>query len=218
MSRLLQTLEPLRSKGYQFLDKIRVMFFGINNERLEFLIDSFQKLRPNQQKLVFAMGSFAIITAIVFAGFLYIRGVHRLKQDLYHNIAAQRKLSDLSSQYQASDSQFQNLVLEVQKKTESVSSFKSIFETISKDVDVNLASLNEKMVPLSDGDLLSEKMNEIQVDVAMDNTSLPKIFKYIIALERSGNHLSVTDLSIRARYETKLYFDTKVAVRGYLIK
>ena len=218
MSRLLQSIDPIRSRLYMIQDRLKALLFGVNNERLDFLIDSFQKLKPEHQKLVYMMGGVMVVTVIALAGILYINGVHQLKQNLYDSIATQRDLSELQSQFNAAEQQFTEVITDMQQKTRNISSFKNVFEDISRNVDINLASLGEKVIQLPEMNLLADHMNEIKVDVAMDNISLPKFFKFITQLEKRDNYLNVTHLTIRARYETKLYFDTKVSVRGYLSK
>ncbi|MCY4380521.1 MAG: hypothetical protein OXC40_02995 [Proteobacteria bacterium] len=218
MNSLSNTFDFLKSRIYQIGDKISVVVFGMNNERLDFLIDSFQKLRPREQKLMLAGGLFMILFFVVFASLLYIKGVNGLRQELYDSLQAHRKFNGLMTEYQVANSKFESVLRDVGKKSKNISGFKSYFEKISKEMDVSLASLGEKIVPLNDSDLFHTEINTVKVDVVMDNISLPKMIKYLSALEKGEQYLRVSHLSIRARYETKLYFDTKVSVRGYLTK
>lgn len=195
-----------------------MFLFGANNERLDFLIDSFQKLKPEQQKMVYVAGGLVAGLVVVAIGLLYVQGVHGLKQDLYDSIATGRQLSKLQQEFVAAEQRFVEVVDSVSQKTGSISSYKNIFEDISRNVDIKLASLDEKVMQPAEMNLLFERFNEIKVNVAMDNIALPKFFKFVTQLEKSDNYLNVTHLTIRARYETKLYFDTKMAVRGYLLK
>lgn len=218
MSRLFQSFESLRSHAYRVQDRLALLLFGANNERLDFLIDSFQKLKPEQQKLVYVAGGLVVGVVVVAIGLMYVQGVRGLKQDLYDSIATGRQLSQLHHEFMAADQRFGEVVDSVSQKTRNISSYKNIFEDISRNVDIKLVSLDEKVVQPPEMNLLFERFNEIKVNVAMDNIALPKFFKFITQLEKSDNYLNVTHLTIRARYETKLYFDTKMAVRGYLLK
>ena len=218
MSRLFQSFESLRSHAYRVQDRLTLFLFGANNERLDFLIDSFQKLKPEQQKMVYVAGGLVAGLVVVAIGLLYVQGVHGLKQDLYDSIATGRQLSKLQQEFVAAEQRFVEVVDSVSQKTGSISSYKNIFEDISRNVDIKLASLDEKVMQPAEMNLLFERFNEIKVNVAMDNIALPKFFKFVTQLEKSDNYLNVTHLTIRARYETKLYFDTKMAVRGYLLK
>lgn len=218
MIRISQTLEPIKSRLYMASDQFKAMVFGINNERLDFVIDSFHKLKPQHQKLVYLTSAFAAALIMILVVTLYVQGVHHLKQQLYDSISAGRELSQLQSKVGLSQQQFRSLINEVASKTQNISSFKNVFENISRDVDVNLVRLDEKVMENPQMELLANQMNEVKVDVDIDNVSLPKFFKFVTQLEKSNTYLSVTHLTIRARYETKLYFDTKVSVRGYLIK
>jgi len=49
----------------------------------------------------------------------------------------------------------------------------------------------------------------------MPNISIPRLLSFLVEVEKSNKYLRVQDLQIRARYGTKLYFDSQAKVRGY---
>jgi hypothetical protein len=207
--------DELKSWFMGEIDQFKVRLFGENNERLDFLIDSFSKLDQNQQKGVVA-GLFGAITLFVILAFgIYFSQVSSLKKNLSDSFEAVRQLESLSGEYTNEQRKFDKLLRRVKAKTGKLSSFKSHFESLSRRESVNIGSLNEKTVKIPDGNPLSSNMNEIVVDVKIDNISLPKILRYLAAIEKGGKYMKVSNLKIRSRYGTKLYFDTQIAVKGY---
>lgn len=210
--------DDLKTRLLSEIDQLKIRVLGPNNERLDFVIDSFSKLDQNQQKGVLA-GLFATIFFFVFIAFwIYFAQVSTLKNNLSESFEAIRQLESLSGQFTKEEKTFDKLLTRVRSKTGSIGSFKSHFETISRKESVNISSLNEKIVKIADENPLSTEMNQVKVDVDVDNISLPKIMKYIVAIEKSDKFLKVSDLKIRSRYGTKLYFDTQMSVKGYKVR
>lgn len=202
----------------RFSLKIQSVVFGNNNERLDFIIDSFHKLEPREQKIAIGSGFFVMILIVIMGFTLYFYQVESLKQELITSVQALEDLNTLSVLHKREEQRFQEITRGIASKTQSLKNVKTFFENISREVEVNIGTLDEKVVPLSQGDLFANDLEEIQVEVAINNISLPKILKYVTAIEKSDNALSVVNISIRSRYETKLYFDTKISVLGYRSK
>ena len=197
---------------------ILVKILGANNDRLDFLVDSFYQFSDNKQKITIGFGIFGFILFLILIFYLYFAGINSLQSQLYESISAHKELQHLAINYKKEKTRYQSLITNLDNKSNNLTSLKPYFEQVARNQELNLGSLNEKVFPIQDNYLLSEKLDEIRIDVAINNISLPKLLKYITTLERSRNHLSVTHLSIKSRYETKLYFDTKISVRGYRVK
>lgn len=210
--------DPLKSFWDRCTDRLKSTLLGAHHERLDFLIDSFHKLGPTEQKVVLSGGIFTVflVVTLIVAG--YFSQVGALKYELETSISSLRQIRTLSSQLQSETQRFNGVVRDIQDKTGELTNFKSFFEKVSRDEEINIGTLTEKVVPLPESNLLSEHLQEVQADITLDNISLPKLLKYMTALEKSGKHLQVSHLSIRSRYETKLYFDSKISVRGYQTK
>ena len=208
-------LEELKAWARGEVEQFKVRVFGENNERLDFVIDSFAKLDQKQQKSAVA-GLFGVITLfVVMAFYIYFSQVSSLKANLSESFDALRQLETLSTEFTKEQKKYDKLLRRVKAKTGGLSSFKSHFESLSRKESVNLASLNEKSVKIPDANPLSRSMNEINVDIKLDNASLPRILRYLASIEKSGKFMKVANLKIRSRYGTKLYFDSQIAVKGY---
>lgn len=206
--------DKIRGRTQGTINVIRRRLFGANNEKLDFLMDSFYKLNPNQQTGVLA-GIVAIIAVFVLGAFLlYFSQVNRLKDDLSNSFAALHELQALKAAYEIENKNFEKLVDVIQRKTKQTS-LKPFFEKIGNDLGVTIEGLNDQKAPLPGDSPLADKMQEVRVDMRLPNISIPRLLSFIVEIEKSNKYLRVQDLQIRGRYGTKLYFDAQVKVRGY---
>lgn len=206
--------DKIRGRMQGTINIIRRRLFGANNEKLDFLMDSFYKLNPNQQTGVLA-GIVAIIAVFVLGAFLlYFSQVNRLKDDLSNSFAALHELQALKAAYDIENKNFEKLVDVIQRKTKQTS-LKPFFEKIGNDLGVTIEGLNDQKAPLPGDSPLADKMQEVRVDMRLPNISIPRLLSFIVEIEKSNKYLRVQDLQIRGRYGTKLYFDAQVKVRGY---
>jgi len=196
------------------LNVIRRRLFGANNEKLDFFMDSFYKLSPNQRTGVLA-GIVGIIALFVFGAVgLYFSQVNRLKNDLAASFDALHELHTMKGQYEQENKNYEKLVDTIEKKTRSMS-IKPFFEKIANDLGVTLEGLNDSKAPLPSDNALSEKIGEVKVEMHMPNISIPRLMSFLVEVEKSNKYLKVQDLQIRGRYGTKLFFDAQAKVRGY---
>lgn len=210
------TLVGDRFKG-QFsssLNVVRRRLLGANNEKLDFFMDSFYKLSPNQRSGVLA-GFVGIIGLFVLGAVgLYFSQVNRLKTDLNDSFAALHELQSMKSSYEQENKNFEKLVDTIDKRTRSVS-IKPFFEKIANDMGVTIEGLSDQKAPLAAENPLSEKVQEVRVEMRLPNISIPRLMTFLVEIEKSNKYLRVQDLQIRGRYGTKLFFDAQVKVRGY---
>ena len=141
------------------LNVVRRRLFGANNEKLDFFMDSFYKLSPNQRTGVLA-GIVGVIALFVFGAIgLYFAQVNQLKNDLSGSFAGLHELQSLKSSYEQETKNFDKLVETVDKKTRQMS-LKPFFEKIANDLGVTIEGLNDQKAPLPADNPLQDKMQE----------------------------------------------------------
>ena len=188
--------------------------FGVNNEKLDFLMDRFYKLSSNQRTAALA-GSIGVVFLLVVMVFgLYFSLVSHLKNDLSSSFAALHELQSKKAMYEQENRNFEKLVDMVERKTKQVS-LKPFFEKIANEQGVIIEGLSDSKSPLPADNPLAERFQEVRVEMRMPNISIPRLLSFLVEVEKSNKYLRVQDLQIRARYGTKLYFDSQAKVRGY---
>ncbi len=196
------------------LNNLRKRLFGANNEKIDFFMDSFYKLSPNHQTGVVA-GIISVIALFVLLAFiLYFVQVANLKDELSSSFKALHDLQTLKSAYDVETSNFEKLADSIERKTKQMS-LKPFFEKIANEQGVQLEGLSDQKAPLPADNPLSEKLQEVKVEMRLPNMSIPRILGFLVEVEKSNKYLRVQDLQIRGRYGTKLYFDGQVKVKGY---
>ena len=196
------------------LKLVQRRLFGANNEKLDFLMDSFYKLSPNQRTAALG-GSIGIVFLLVVMVFgLYFSMVSHLKNELSSSFAALHELQAKKAMYEQENRNFEKLVDMVERKTKQVS-LKPFFEKIANDQGVTIEGLSDNKSPLPADNPLAERFQEVRVEMRMPNISIPRLLSFLVEVEKSNKYLRVQDLQIRGRYGTKLYFDSQAKVRGY---
>ena len=217
MNELRQLIEQLRERLNQLMEQMRIRAFGANNERLDFLMDSFYKLEPKERVGVLAGVAGGIGFVIIVAFVIYFSQVSRLKAELNDTFVALHELQELKADYSIEDARFQRVIEQVQRKTGDLQ-VKPFFEKIARDALVQIEGLNVQKNPLDADNPLGLKMQEVKVkDLRINNTSIPKVLNFLIEIEKANNYIRVQDVEIRGRFGTRLYFDTKLTARGYMV-
>jgi hypothetical protein len=214
MSALGNAIDQVKGQLNSLVVSIKRQVFGANNERLDFFMDSFYKLSPQQRMGVLA-GVGGVVGLFVFlALMLYFAQVAKLRDDLNEGFAAMHEIKRLRLAYEVENKNYEKLVETVQRKSKQVS-LKPFFEKIANDLGVTIEGINDQKVPLAADNPLNEKLQEVRVEMRLPNISIPKLLNFIVEIEKSGKYLKIQDLQIRARYGTKLFFDGQIKVRGY---
>ena len=208
--------EKLRQGTSKYTSFIRLRVLGANNEHLDFVLDSFYKLAPNQRTVVLGAGVFLILAFVLAAFGLYFSRVSALEAELNTSFAALHDLKARKAEDRLEDKRFSSLVSAVRKKTKSLK-FKPFFEKLARDMKVEVRSLNEQTADLPSDNPLSEHMKEVQIDMKIPKVSIPRLLKFLIAIERADRYLRVQDLKITGLYGNKLYFESSILVRGYSV-
>lgn len=197
--------------GFVFL---RRRIFGANNEKLDFVMDSFYKLSSPQRAAVLTGAVGAIGLFVLSAVLLYFSQVSRLKSDLSNSFASLHDLHALKAAYDSENKNFEKLVDTIDKRTKQLS-LKPLFEKIANDLGVTLEGINDQRAPLPAENALSDRVQEVRVDMRLPNISVPRLLNFLVEIEKTNKYLRVQELIVRGRYGTKLFFDGTVKVRGY---
>jgi hypothetical protein len=194
---------------------VRSRLFGANNERLDFLMDSFYKLSAPQQSAVFA-GLVGIVTLFVLSALvLYFSQVAGLNRELSMSLAARHELEALRGDFARENQRFEKLTEQLKNRTRDLR-MKPFFEKIGNDQGVQIEGLTEQRVPLPDDNALARaEFQAVKVDLRVNNISIPKMLNFMMEIEKANNFIRIRDLQIRGRFGTRLYFDGTITARGY---
>ena len=196
------------------IDKLKRRILGANNERIDFLMDSFYKLSPQQQTgVIIGMGA-SLGVLIVFVFGVYFIRVSALESDLERGFIAIQELRVQASRYKAEKARFDSLLSKVGSKTNNLRP-KPFFQKKATSVGISLESLKSENGEIDKDSPLSEHFNEIRVDFRMPKVSIPRMLKFLVEIERSDKTLTIRDLKVRARYGDKLYFDAEAKAVGF---
>ena len=206
-------MAQVRGQWDQIQKQVQARLFGTNNERLDLVMDTFNRLNQQQRTMALSGIGGGIFLLIAMAVGLYLSGVHSLQQDLEESFSSLQEFDTKKKDFQQEDAKYSQLI-EMMGKQNTVAK-KPLLEKVSKDVGVDLEGLSESKVALPADNPLAKKVQEAKLDMRLSNISIPKLLNFLVEVEKSSNLLRVRDLTVRGRYGTRLYFDSQVVVRGY---
>jgi hypothetical protein len=213
-------LEDIRDKIGNFwaaqIDTLKKKIFGVNNERLDFFMDSFSKLASKEKALV-AGGAIALVVGILAAMLIvYFVQVGALQKELSDRFSALHKLQSLRAEEALESKRFDLIVESIKRKTSGLH-MKPFFEKISKDTQVMMSNLKEETLDLEAKNPLAKSAKLSRVTMKFPKISIPKVLQFLIEVEKADKYLRVGDLKITGMYGNKLYFDVTVSFLGYSI-
>ncbi len=217
MSSINEAAEKLGERIQDLVERGRKRIFGANNEHLDFIMDSFYKLPPSQRNAVLAGIIGGIILFVAAAVGLYFSRVNSLKSELNETFSAIHELQGLKSDLGAIDAKFENVVSTVDRRTAELK-IKPFFEKLAKQEQVVIEGLVEQKSQIPADNPLSNRLEEVLVEMRLPKISIPKLLNFLIEVEKADKFLRLQDLKIQGRYGTKLYFDGTVKIRGYTVK
>lgn len=217
MRAVMSAVDQLRGQIQSIANILRARLLGANNERLDFLMDSFYKLSPPQRSAAMA-GIIAVIGVFVFMTVvLYFSQVSRLLGDLNEGFTALHEMKSLKAEYMTEQQRYEKLVDQITRKTQDLRP-KPFFERIANEQGVQIeGGLTETKVPLAADNPLAEKMQEVRVEMRLNNISIPRLLNFLVEVEKANNFVRIQDLEVRGRFGTRLYFDTKIKARAYSV-
>lgn len=199
------------------LDSVRRAILGPNNERIDFIMDSFYKLSSKQQ--IGALIALAVGILVVIGGvfIIYLSRISALETELDVGYKTIQNLRVMAVEYNNENKRFTWLKDNVSRNTTSLRP-KPFFERTSKNVGISLNSLRTQDSPLPPDNLLSNDFSQLTVDFGIPKVSLPRLLKFLGEVEKSKHHLYVKNLEIKARFEDRLYFDSQAKIIGMKTK
>lgn len=206
--------DQIQGRAAQVSLALRSRVLGANNERLDLLVDSFNKLSPEHRNYVlFGVGGASLVTALLGVA-LYFNRVGSLQYELDESFRAVRELKMATVTFQEEDQRVEGVVGEVESRTRSLR-MKPFFEELGNRLGITIEGIVDQKVPLAADNPLSSYLQESRVELRLPRISIPKLMTLLLEIERSGNYLRITDLQIKARFGDKLFFDVQAKIRGY---
>ena len=203
------------------MDKIdnRLIFvkhrvLGANNERLDFVMDSFYKMEPRQKNFVLAGIVFAIVCFIAFAVFFYIAQINALEDRLNQSFAALNTLQEQKGSYERVGGKFNVIVKDVSRRTQGLQ-MKPLLEKFARGLNIKIEGLSEADDAFSSDNPMGKFLSQKKIEVRLPRVSIPKLLKFLVEVEKARRFLRVSDLTIRGIYGTKLYFDASAVINWY---
>lgn len=188
--------------------------FGKNNERLDFVLDSFYKLPPEKRTGVLT-GVFVLLGFLVVGIFaLYFSRVNTLDHSLNDSAIALGEFRAHQIESQDASSDLERLKERIKSKMKSFS-IKPFFEKISDENSVEIRTTKVKPSETVDLGELSSLMKEQDVEIVISKISIPKLLKFISAIEKKQKYIRVKDLRIRDLSGNKLYFEAQIFFRAF---
>ena len=215
MAQLDAVMSQIRGQWDNVVKEVQAKILGANNERLDLIMDTFNRLNQQQRTMTLAGAGALIFLAISLAVLLYLTSVRSLQQDLEDSFAAIQELDTRKKDFQSEEARY-NQLIEMMSKQNAVAK-KPQLEKVSKEVGVDLEGLSESKVALPNENPLARKVQEAKLEMRLSNISVPKLLNFLVEVEKSNNLLRIRDLTVRGRYGTKLYFDSLVVIRGYTV-
>lgn len=216
MSTLNNFQDQILSNVIRVSDLVKRRVLGANNERLDFIMDSFYKLSPSQQTSVLGGGVGVIFLVVIGFFGLYFSQVSALEQSLDDSFAALHKMRSLSQKYEYEKSRFQELENIINRGGRGFRP-KPFFESKANQAGIAITDLRSSDAEIPSDSLLSNNFKYTTVDFRLPKVSIPRLLKFMSEIEKSGKNLSIHNLVVRSRYGDRLYFETSAKVVGYKI-
>jgi hypothetical protein len=206
--------ENFRSRAQDVVKRVQTSIFGVNNEKLDFILDSFYKLSPPQRTGVLAgivVGIFAFVSLAVI---LYFVRVNALEAEFNASRAAKKEIASFKENFRVEQEKYDSLVTQVTSRIRA-ESIKTFAAKLAEQQGLTLEPGNPKDVPLPPENPLSEKIQEVHLELKLRKVSIPRLLKFVMELEKSRYFIKVQDLKIDAIFGTKMYFNADIRLRGY---
>lgn len=207
-------LDSVSNKIDNSLTFLKHKVLGANNERLDFVMDSFYKLEPKKKNLVLFSIVFCIVCFISFAVLFYISQISSLEDKLNQSFVSLHTLQEQKNKYSRVDDKFSAIVKDVSKKTQGLQ-IKPLMEKIARSLSVKIEGLSESDANFSSDNPMGKYLFQKKIEVRLPKVSIPKLLKFLVEVEKSRKFLRVSDLTIRGIYGTKLYFDATTTIHWY---
>ena len=203
----------------QWLTPLRTALLGRQDERLDYIMDSYFKLSPEAR--VAALLGAAAVGVLLLAGIVlvYLAALSGLQDRLNDAFEATNKIQSVRYQHSVVKQKFSELEKKLEEANQNLSLI-SVLENKAKELGLTASGFPPQLpvTELPATNPLSAKYQVTKIDFKVPNVSIKKIMDYVIALESAPHMLKVTSLKIKARYQDKLFFDTSLEVEATVAK
>lgn len=215
----MEAQETSSRRYQQWLVPLRTAIFGRQNERLEFIMDSYFKLPPEGRTGALVGGFAAGILLLAGIVALYIAALGNLQANLDEAFEATNKLREAHTAHAMNKQKFTELEAKLESANQGLVLI-SVLETKAKELGLSTSGFPPQLptTDLPSDNPLSSKYQNAKVEFRVNNVSLKKIADYVIAIESTPHMLRVSSLKVRALYQNKLYFDATFEVEGTVAK
>lgn len=217
MSVMTEATDRLRGYFRPALDIVKRRLFGPNNERIDFIMDSFYKLSPRHQTMVLAASAASLGLLILMIFGIYFARINALETDLNQGFNALQEMRALSAQYKRERESFDWVVSTVDRKTSQLKP-KPFFEQLANQTGVTMEGLRSDEGAIAEDTALANNFSQVNVEFRLPKVSIPRLLKFFTEIEKADQGMSVKDLTVRARYGDKLFFDAQAKVVGLKVK
>jgi hypothetical protein len=214
MSAIQDIRDQVQSAFSRVAFQVRRSLFGMNNERIDFLMDSFYKLTPQQQTGLLTGVAGALLVFVLGAFTIYFSRINALEDELNQSFDALQEIRLLNANYDQELRRFQELKGIVSRNSADFKP-KPYFESKSNQVGVQIQDLRSQDSEISGDSALANDFRYSNVEFRLPKVSLPRLLKFIEEVEKGNPSLNFHSLEVRTRYGDRLFFETNAKVIAY---
>ncbi|MES2746109.1 MAG: hypothetical protein V4655_11820 [Bdellovibrionota bacterium] len=214
MSAIQDVRDQVQSIFSRVVFQIRRSLFGMNNERIDFLMDSFYKLSPQQQTGLLGGVAGALLVFVLGAFTIYFSRINALEDELNQSFDSLQEIRLLNANYDQELKRFQELKGIVARNSADFKP-KPYFESKSNQVGVQIQDLRSQDSEISGDSALATDFRYSTVEFRLPKVSLPRLLKFIEEVEKGNPNLNFHSLQVRTRYGDRLFFETNAKVVAY---
>lgn len=203
---------------WRLFEPLRAAVFGRQNERLEYLADTFFKLSPEARAGIVIGGIGGFFILIVSLILLYVAGLEALQSELDSAYSSINRLRQMEATYTVSKAKFRNLEERFRSSNEGLS-LVTIIEEKGKELGIKTSFPSGQRDSSMGTTLRDSAMKDYrvaQVSFTVENVGLKKIIDFLIELERLPNMLHVNSVKLSRGFTNKLYLDAEIEVEAFV--
>lgn len=199
---------------WRLFSPIRAAVFGRQNERLEYLADTFFKMSPEARAGIIVGGILGFFITILAIIWLYIIGLEKLQTRLDGAYGALNKLRQLDASHAVSTAKSKALADRFSSANQNLS-LVTLVEEKAKTMGIKISFSSPQRdtapgTPLRDSSLKNHRVAQMAFNI--ENVGLKRASEFIIELERLPNMLHVTSLKLSRGFTNKLYLDAEIEI------
>lgn len=199
----------------QAIQSIRNVIFGENNTRLDYLIESFYKLRYEVRSRIIVGSIFFGILFFISMLLVYFFTMASLQDRLDESYENVNKLKNIKSSYVAINQNFEELTQNIYNNNSNLSLI-TVLEQKAKDMSIQAQGFPNKPVlsKYPGHSPLQAKFQIASVEFKLMGVSIKKIIEFSNAVEQLPNKLKISKFRLLSTTDAKLYFDVLLTVEA----